>query len=65
MGERGKDCIPEKNFVEVILKQSTVVGRKIYFLWCGICRTNFLVKGKEILYNRNRISFRAQPYAQT
>ena len=31
--------------------------------WRGICRTNFLVKEKEILYTRNRISFHAQPYA--
>lgn len=33
MGERGQDCIPEKNFLEDVLKQSTVVGRKSYF--CG------------------------------
>ncbi len=33
MGERGKDCIPEKNFVEVILKQSTVQEERDIF--CG------------------------------
>lgn len=33
MAERGEDCIPGKNFVEVVLKQSTVAGRKSYF--CG------------------------------
>lgn len=33
MGERGQDCIPEKNFVEVVLKQSTIQeGRAIF---CG------------------------------
>lgn len=31
MGERGEDCIPAKNFMEVVLTQSIVVGWKKLF----------------------------------
>ena len=65
MGEKRPRLYTRKNFLEDVLKQKYRSGRKSYFCGAEFVERDFLVKGKEILYNRNRISFRAQPHAQT